>query len=95
MNDARVDDALLNDQLRDYWGKQAIREWAARDIIVQSLTMNVTSAIENYGNVVITANINGKFDVTGLPDPLVCAFYFTAYADRIVRLIILRNRYDV
>ena len=28
-----VDDALVNDQLRDYWGKPAIREWAARDII--------------------------------------------------------------
>jgi hypothetical protein len=28
-----ADDALVNDQLRDYWGKPAIREWAARDII--------------------------------------------------------------
>jgi hypothetical protein len=28
------DDALVNDQLRDYWRKPAIREWAARDIIV-------------------------------------------------------------
>ena len=24
-----ADDALVNDQLRDYWGKPAIREWAA------------------------------------------------------------------
>ena len=90
-----VDDALVNDQLRDYWGKPAIREWAARDIIGQSLTMNVTSTIEHYGNVMVTANIGGKFDMSGLPDPLVYAFYFTAYADRIVQLIILRNRYDV
>ena len=29
---AFADDALVNDQLRDYWGKSAIREWAARDI---------------------------------------------------------------
>jgi ketosteroid isomerase-like protein len=28
-----ADDALVNDQLRDYWGKPAIKEWAARDII--------------------------------------------------------------
>src|SRR5882762_10208773 len=90
-----ADDALVNDQLRDYWGKPAIREWAARDIIGQSLTMNVTSTIEHYGNVMVTANIGGKFDMSGLPDPLVYAFYFTAYADRIVQLIILRNRYDV
>ena len=28
-----ADDALVNDQLRDYWGKTAIRGWAERDII--------------------------------------------------------------
>jgi len=90
-----VDDALVNDQLCDYWGKPAIREWAARDIIGQSLTMDVMNAIEHYGNVIVTANVSGKFDMTGLPDPLVHAFYFTAYGDRIAQLIILRNRYDV
>jgi ketosteroid isomerase-like protein len=36
-----ADDALVNDQLRDYWGKAAIREWAERDIIGERLTMNV------------------------------------------------------
>jgi hypothetical protein len=45
-----ADNALVNDQLRDYWGKPAIREWAARDIVGQSLTMNVTNSIEHYGN---------------------------------------------
>ena len=90
-----ADDALVNDQLRDYWGKPAIREWAARDIIGVSLTMDVTNVIEHYGNFVVTANVSGKFDMTGLPQPLVHAFYFTAHGDRIVRLIILRNRHDV
>jgi hypothetical protein len=90
-----VDDALVNDQLRDYWGKPAIREWAARDIIGQNLTMDVTNVIEHYGNLIITANVGGKFDMKGLPDPLVYAFYFTPHGDQIVQLIILRNRYDV
>jgi hypothetical protein len=90
-----ADDALVNDQLRDYWGKPAIREWAARDIVDQSLTMEVTTVIEHYGSFIVTANVCGNFDMTGLPDPLVYAFYFTPHGDRIVRLIILRNRYDV
>jgi hypothetical protein len=90
-----ADDALVNDQLRDYWGKPAIREWALRDIIGQSLAMDVTNVIEHYGNFIVTANVVGKFDMTGLPDPLVYAFYFTPHGDRIVQLIILRNRYDV
>jgi hypothetical protein len=87
-----ADDALVNDQLRDYWGKPAIREWAARDIIGARLTIDVTTVIEHYGNVIVTANVGGKFDMTGLPDPLVHAFYFTPHGDRIVQLIILRNR---
>jgi len=88
-------DALVNDQLRDYWREPAIREWAARDIIGQSLTMDVTTVIEHYGNLIVTANVGGTFDMRGLPDPLVHAFYFTVHGDRIVQLIILRNRYDV
>ena len=90
-----ADDALVNDQLRDYWGKPAIREWANRDIIDASLRMDVTNVIEHYGNFIVTANVVGKFDMTGLPDPLVYAFYFTPHGDRIVQLIILRNRHDI
>jgi hypothetical protein len=90
-----ADDALVNDQLRDYWRKPAIREWAACDIIGRSLTMDVTTVIEHYGNLIVTANVAGTFDMRGLPDPLVHAFYFTVHGDRIVQLIILRRRYDV
>jgi hypothetical protein len=93
--DLFADDALVNDQLRDYWRKPAIREWAAGDIIGQRLTMDVTAVIEHYESLIITANVGGKFDMTGLPDPLVCAFFFTVQVDRIVQLIILRNRDDV
>jgi hypothetical protein len=31
--DLFADDALVNDQLRDYWRKPAIREWAAGDVV--------------------------------------------------------------
>jgi SnoaL-like domain len=90
-----ADDALVNDQLRDYWGKPAIREWAERDIIGVRMTMEVTKAIEHYGHFIVTANVTGDFDQRGLPDPLVLAFYFSAHGDRIVQLIILRNRSDI
>jgi hypothetical protein len=90
-----ADDALVNDQLRDYWGKPAIREWARRDIIGERLTMNVTKVIDHHGNFIVTANVDGDFDKRGLPDPLVIAFYFTVQSDLIVQLIILRNRTDI
>ena len=83
--------ALVNDQLRDYWGKDAIRQWAARDIVGKRLTMFVSEVVEHHGHVIVTAAIDGDFDKRGLPEPLVLAFYFSAAAGEIVQLIILRN----
>jgi hypothetical protein len=90
-----ADDALVNDQLRDYWGKAAIRDWAERDIIGERLTIAVTRVVRHYDNFIVTADIDGDFDKRGLPDPLVLAFYFTPHNDLIVQLIILRNRRDI
>jgi hypothetical protein len=90
-----AEDALVNDQLRDYRGKAAIREWAKRDIIGERLTMAITTVVEQYGNFIVSANVDGNFDKRGLPDPLVLAFYFTPHKDQIVQLIILRNRLDI
>ena len=90
-----AEDALVNDQLRDYWGKPTIREWAKRDIIGERLTMNVTKVINHYGNFIVTANVDGNYDKRGLPDPLVLAFYLTPQSELIVQLIILRNRFDI
>ena len=89
-----ADEALVNDQLRDYWGKSAIREWAARDLIGERLTMQVVEIMEHYGHFILTANIDGNYDKRGLPDPLVLTFYFSAHGDQIVQLIILRNQSD-
>ena len=90
-----ADDALVNDQLRDYWGKAAIRRWAERDIIGEGLTIAVTKVVKHYDNFIVTANIDGNFDKRGLPDPLVLALYLTPHADLIIQLIILRNRQDI
>jgi len=92
---AFADDALVNDQLRDYWGKAAIRRWAERDIIGEKLTIAITKLVKHYDSFVVTAEIDGNFDKRGLPDPLVLAFYFTPHDDLIVQLIILRNRRDI
>jgi SnoaL-like domain len=86
-----ADDGLVNDQLRDYWGKDAIAEWAARDLVGDRVTMAIVKIVEHYGQVVITAHVDGNYDKHGLPEPLVLAFYFSVRGDKIVQLIILRN----
>src|SRR6267142_2672948 len=66
-----ADDALVNDQLRDHWGKPAIREWAIREVIGDRLTIYVVKVVEHYGHAIVTAHVDGDFDARGLPDPLV------------------------
>jgi|SRR5450756_1454124 hypothetical protein len=87
-----VDDALVNDQLIDYWGKEAITAWAIHDIIGERLTLKVVKTVQHYGQSIVTAHVDGLFDKRGLPDPLVLAFYFSSCGDKIVQLIILRNQ---
>jgi ketosteroid isomerase-like protein len=89
-----ADDAVVNDQLRDHWGKPAIREWAARDVIGDRLTIYVVKAVEHYGHAIVTAHVDGDYDARGLPDPLVLSFYFSAQGEKIVQLIVLRNQRD-
>lgn len=90
-----ADDALVNDQLRDHWGKTEIREWAERDIVGKKLTLDVNDVIEHYGNFVVTAKVDGNFDKGGLPNPFVLALYFTVKENRIVQLMILPSGADV
>jgi hypothetical protein len=87
-----ADDALVNDQLQNYWGKAAIAEWAARDIIGARLTMYVVDVLKHYEHVAVTAHVDGDFDMRGLPDPLVLTFHFSPRGAQIVQLIILRNQ---
>ncbi|MBB3458089.1 hypothetical protein FHT86_006414 [Rhizobium sp. BK313] len=86
-----VDDALVNDQLHDYWGLQEISTWALRDVVAEGLRLKIVGVIHHYGHSIVTAHVDGIFDKRGLPDPLVLAFYFSSQAEKIVQLIILRN----
>jgi hypothetical protein len=88
------DDALVNDQLHDHWGKDAIRKWAEQDVIGVDLTMHVVGVVKHHEHTIVKAHVNGTFDRRGLPDPLVLTFYFSAATDRIDLLIILRNEAD-
>ncbi len=86
-----ADDAFVNDARREFWGKDAIRTWLDREVIGDKVTMDVTATSEHYRDVIVHAVMNGDYDKTGLPDPLVLTHYFTVCDDRIVRLIIILN----
>ncbi|HEV3067791.1 MAG TPA: nuclear transport factor 2 family protein, partial [Streptosporangiaceae bacterium] len=37
-----ADDALVNDARREFWGREAIRRWAARELVGDRVTIEVT-----------------------------------------------------
>jgi ketosteroid isomerase-like protein len=86
-----ADDAFVNDARREFRGKAAIRAWLDREVIGDKVTMDVTATSAHHGDVAVDAVMDGDYDKTGLPSPLVLTHYFTVRDDRIVRLIIIRN----
>lgn len=85
-------DSIVNDQLQQWRGLAQLSEWAERDVIAERLSLRAIHYIQHYGHCVVAAHADGNFDKRGLPDPLRVLLYFTLAADKIVQLIVLRDR---
>jgi ketosteroid isomerase-like protein len=92
MVSAFADDAVVNDVQREFLGHQSIQRWTDREIVGDKVvTTKFTETREHHGDYFVSAEIDGEYDKTGLPDPLVLTFYFSLH-DKISRLIILANK---
>jgi hypothetical protein len=87
-----ADDAFVNDNHREFWGKEAIRKFAAKELVGDKVTMAVTDIRAHRGMVAVAAKTDGDYDKTNLPDPLILSFYFMLDGDKIVTLIIMFNK---
>ncbi len=88
-------DAMVNDIRREFIGTDAIRGFAAVEIFGDHVTMDVHRAWDRHGDVTVHARMDGTYDKTGLPDPLILSFYFSLRDDRITQLIIIHNKTKV
>ena len=52
----------------------------------------VRAALDHYGEVIVTALMDGSYDKSKLPPQLYLTFYFRIREDRIVTLVILHNK---
>jgi ketosteroid isomerase-like protein len=86
-----AEDALVNDIRREFLGTEAIRDWARHESIGDKVTVEVIDVVHHYGDVIVSGQLEGDFDRTGLPDPVVLTYYFSVRDDRIVKLIIILN----
>ena len=84
-------DALVNDVHREFWGREAIRGWVARELVGDRVTIAVTEVLDHHGDTIVRGRYDGDYDKTNLPDELILTNYFTVRDSKIVSLIVIRN----
>lgn len=89
-----ADNALVNDNHREFWGTEAIRRWVAGEIVGDHVTMEVTEVIDHYGDIVVRGRYDGDYDKTNLPAELILTSYFTVRDGKIASLIVIHNKPD-
>lgn len=85
-------DAMVNDIQREFIGTEAIHGFIDKEIVGPKVTMAVHRAWDRHGDVTVHAKLDGNYDKTGLPDPLILSYYFSLRGDLITQLIILHNK---
>ncbi|MGQ0636755.1 MAG: nuclear transport factor 2 family protein [Planctomycetaceae bacterium] len=63
--------AVVDDNGRIFRGLDAINEWSDREIFTAEVTLELLHAFERDGEAVLTTKVDGNFDRTGLPDPVI------------------------
>ena len=88
-----TDDGLVNDIQREFWGSDAIKRWADKESVGDHVvTTDFTEVKEHHGSWFISTAVDGEYDKTGLPNPLILTYYFTLDGDQISSLIIVGNK---
>ncbi|HTO60409.1 MAG TPA: hypothetical protein VMM15_04045 [Bradyrhizobium sp.] len=85
-------DALVNDIQRELLGHQAIRAWAETEIFGANARLEIEHSFEHFGITIVRFRVDGDFDKTNLPAPLILTYYFMVRDERISQLIILHNK---
>ena len=85
-------DALVNDNRREFLGHAAIRAWADKEIFGDNVTLAVERALDQHGDVILHARVDGDYDKTNLPNPLILTYYVSLRDGLITQLIVVHNQ---
>jgi len=81
-----VETAVLTDEDQEYHGIEAIRKWSDEKLIGANVTFVITDIKSSGDKTVVTAEVDGGFDKTGLPDPFVMSLHFVTFGSKIKHL---------
>ena len=77
---------VLTDEGQEYHGIAAIKKWSDERLIGANVTFEITEITVGADVSIVTAEVDGDFDKTGLPDPFVMALHFVTSGSKIERL---------
>jgi len=87
-----AEDAYVNDNHREIWGQDAIRQFIEKEFVGDRVSMEVREIVDNYGDLIVRAKFDGTYDKTNLPEELIMSSYFSIRDERIVSLVIVHNK---
>jgi ketosteroid isomerase-like protein len=89
--DTFATDALVNDFSREFWGRDHIRAFVAKELVGDHVTMEPVEVLHNGDMWCVRCRYDGDYDKTGLPDPLIMTNYVRLLDGKIVTLFIINN----
>ena len=81
-----AEDAVVDDGGREFRGVDAIGKWSASDIFAVQVSLEVLEEEQRDGEAVLTTRVDGNFDRTGLPDPVIIVHRLVVEGDKVKRL---------
>ncbi|MDV4149909.1 nuclear transport factor 2 family protein [Clostridium sp. AL.422] len=81
-----AEDAVVIDEGQEYVGLDKIQKWSEKHQFAAKIRLEATNVIEKNDMTIVTAKVDGDFDKTGLPDPLLLDFHFTVSEGMITKL---------
>jgi hypothetical protein len=75
-----AEESVVNDAGREFCGLAAIRAWSKSDIFDPNVTLEVIRFSGRNGDVAVTTKVDGNFDRTGLPNPVIIQHHITGEA---------------
>ncbi|KQO18603.1 nuclear transport factor 2 family protein [Paenibacillus sp. Leaf72] len=85
------EDAVVFDEGKKRIGKKEIKKWADQYHFGANVTLEPRSIQENKDEIVVTCKLEGTYDKTGLPDPLLLDYHFRIADVKIASLSIFLN----
>jgi hypothetical protein len=81
-----ADDAVVNDVGSEFRDRAAIKSWSEREIFDAHVVLEVLDAADRNGETILTTKVDGNFDRTGLPDPVIIDHQIRSKGAKIVQL---------